>query len=145
MATAYLGITFATITCCHEGCGCVFAVTEQMKAILHSDPNRWFYCPNGHRQHFTESTEDRLRREVREERQRRETAERDRDACDRMYRSAERGKAIIQGKHRKLKERVAAGLCPCCNRPFANMLAHIHNEHPEYVGEVGHGGGDISK
>jgi len=46
-----------------------------------------------------------------------------------------RQKAAAKGQLTKTKRRVANGVCPCCNRTFADLSAHMHGQHPEY-GEV---------
>ena len=32
----------------------------------------------------------------------------------------------------RLKNRIANGACPCCNRYFKNLHQHIKNKHPKY-------------
>ena len=33
----------------------------------------------------------------------------------------------------KLIKRIKNGICPCCNRTFKQLAAHMKNKHPEYV------------
>jgi hypothetical protein len=37
------------------------------------------------------------------------------------------------------KERVSAGVCPCCTRTFQNLAQHMANQHPDFGG-AGKGG-----
>lgn len=46
-------------TCCN--CGIVFGIEEELRDQRHED-GREFYCPNGHAQHFVESSEDQIER-----------------------------------------------------------------------------------
>lgn len=36
----------------------------------------------------------------------------------------------------RIKNRVANGVCPCCNRHFKNLHAHMKNQHPDYTKSV---------
>lgn len=33
----------------------------------------------------------------------------------------------------RLKKKVAAGLCPVCRRPFANLMRHMQGQHASYA------------
>lgn len=33
----------------------------------------------------------------------------------------------------KLKLRAANGVCPCCNRTFKQLAAHMSSQHPKYA------------
>ena len=35
----------------------------------------------------------------------------------------------------RLKNRIANGICPCCNRYFKNLHKHIKTEHPKFINE----------
>lgn len=112
-----------TVTCCN--CGMLFAMTEDFKRRRHDD-HETFYCPAGHAQHYTGATEaQKLKREL-ERKENELTAARDR--ANRA--AAERDAA--KKAHRKMRERVANGVCPCCNRSFENLRNHMHTQHPEF-------------
>jgi Zn-finger nucleic acid-binding protein len=51
---------FKIIECCN--CGVLFAVSEELNKNLLRTKNT-FYCPNGHPQSYTKSTEERLKEE----------------------------------------------------------------------------------
>ncbi len=44
---------------------------------------------------------------------------------------AESERKQIATAHRKMRTRVMNGVCPCCNRTFQNLMAHMKTEHPE--------------
>ncbi len=46
----------------------------------------------------------------------------------------ERQLAAQKGQVTKLKKRVAAGVCPCCNRTFQNLSRHMTAKHADFVG-----------
>ena len=90
----------------------------------------WFYCPNGHRIHFTgESDETRLRRELNNERE---------ENNHLRYRidHANRSRAALRGQVTKIKRRVGKGICPCCRRNFANLKRHMEGQHPNWSEEL---------
>ncbi|WP_159103999.1 hypothetical protein [Rhodopseudomonas sp. B29] len=50
--------------------------------------------------------------------------------------AAERRAAAARGQVTKIKNRVGHGVCPCCNRTFANLARHMAGEHPGYTAEA---------
>lgn len=122
--------------CCGK-CGVVFGVTEAVMDIRRED-HAWWYCPNGHEWHFGgENTEEKLRRELQEERDRladrlaREVSRHDQTRADRDR--AEGSLRATKGVVTKIKKRVAAGVCPCCNRSFQDLARHMKGQHPEWA------------
>jgi hypothetical protein len=112
-------------------CGIPFAVPAQHYRQL-QDSGDSFWCPNGHRQHFTETTEQRMQKQVDAQRRRAEMAERraeiERDEAQHQGRRA----SAFKGNVTKLKGRIANGVCPCCNRSFEDMARHMRTKHPGY-------------
>ena len=51
-----LTISFITEICCHENCGITWAMTESFNDRRRND-HKYFYCPNGHRQHYVEKSD----------------------------------------------------------------------------------------
>lgn len=47
----------------------------------------------------------------------------------------ERRLSATQGVVTRIKNRVGKGVCPCCNRYFANVHRHMANQHPEFAAE----------
>lgn len=113
-----------TETCC--ACGIMFAMPADFQRKKRDNPGSSFYCPNGHGQHYVgETKEQKLQREI--ERRDAQLA----DARDRANRlMAERDAAAKA--HKKMRTRVANGVCPCCNRSFENLRNHMKNQHPGY-------------
>jgi hypothetical protein len=123
-----MSIDDVVLTCCNSDCGISFAVPSwwhKGKRQTHT----WFYCPNGHRQHFSaESDEEKLRRERDIARQQVARAE---EEAVKARREAD--KALKETK--KLKKRASAGTCPCCQRTFSNMATHMRKQHPQFFAE----------
>ncbi len=44
----------------------------------------------------------------------------------------ERSRAALRGVHTRTCNRVKNGVCPCCNRTFSNLAAHMHTKHPDF-------------
>lgn len=104
-------------------CGMPFGVPDRWKQNRMKDQES-FYCPNGHRQAYSESSDSRLRKEV-------ERKERELEQERAAKRKAARERDAIRKSHRKMRERVKNGVCPCCNRTFQNLLQHMRTKHAD--------------
>lgn len=134
--TLELTTTFVPLTCCHKECGVEYAVTKQFYNYRRDD-HEWFYCPNGHRQHFSGKSEvEEMQVKLdREQRWRREAEQREQEARAREHCAARRA-AAARGQVTKIKNRIAKGVCPvpgCKRSGFTNVMNHIHTCHPNYV------------
>lgn len=114
-----------SVTC--GKCGVMWAMPMRFIEARRKD-GQTFYCPNGDRRVYRETTEDRLKKDLERERQVREAAEA--RAC-----RAEQNLSQVARAHRKMRDRVMNGVCPCCNRSFGNLREHMKTEHPDF-GEV---------
>ncbi len=123
MNTTYCG-TLAVIDCCR--CGVPFGVPEYLDQKNREENDRWFWCPNGHKQHYTKSEVRRLREQLDKERKRLKTMRTARD-------SAKRQASALKGVVTRTKKRIGKGVCPCCNRHFVNLGRHMAGQHPEYA------------
>ena len=125
----YTGV-LAVVNCCT--CGMTFAMPGDFKQRRRDD-HEWFYCPAGHEQHYAgksdaEKLRDELARKERAlvwERSRRDMAQ----AEAKHMRAVANGH---KGAHQRTKNRVAKGVCPCCNRSFVNLAKHMSGQHPDY-------------
>src|SRR4051812_4959444 len=112
-----IDVTFSmeTITCCHAGCGIVFAIPEYWQVKRRKDHTSW-YCPNGHSQSYQGQTEEeKLRGQLAREQERAGIAERDARAKADLLASERR-------KLKRLRTRAKAGVCPAgCKRHFTNL------------------------
>lgn len=105
-----------TEACCN--CGMLFAMPVNFKYQCRRDNTRWFYCPNGHKQHYTQSVEDRLRKKL-------ERTE------DELHQEREQA-AKLSRSYSRVRKRIRNGVCPCCNRTFENLARHMATKHPDY-------------
>lgn len=111
------------ITCCN--CGVLFGMEEGYYNDRRQDRKSWS-CPNGHQQHFTGKTDAEIAREQRDAA--RALAQRESD----RRRAAERSAAAHKGWATRIRNRIANGVCPCCNRSFSNVLRHMNTKHPDF-------------
>lgn len=122
---AYVSGLSMTVYQCGS-CGVEHGLTKAFTDARRSD-HKTFYCPwcqtslvfNG------ESDEERFRRE-RDEAQRRLQATRD------LLTHEERSHAATKGHLTRTKKRIKNGVCPCCNRHFSNVEAHMASQHPDF-------------
>jgi len=129
------GETFAgytqleALTCAR--CGVLFAAPERMIGKRRAD-HKTFYCPSGHDNYFPqESEKEKYQRLYRQERDR---AARRAAELDQSQASLRATKGVVT-KQRKKLERVAKGVCPCCNRSFRDLKRHMKTKHPDYDGQ----------
>lgn len=118
--------TFVIIECC--SCAMRFAVPEQWNA-KRRETKAEFFCPNGHRQAYTESEADRLRRE-------RDRLKQDAARLEDELSSERRQREDAERKAKRLQRKAAAAECPCCSRTFGNLRAHMARKHPEFIAEA---------
>lgn len=115
-----------TLTLIHcAACGVPFGITGDFEQRRRADHKK-FYCPTGHSNVFNGKTDTEKQRE-RAERLERQLANRDED-----LRAAKVAHAVTKGKLTKTRNRIARGVCPCCNRSFANLARHMAGQHPDY-------------
>jgi hypothetical protein len=114
------------VSCC--ACGIEYGIPEELnRRLLEKKHTQDTYCPNGHAWHYTGiSDAERARR-----------AEARATHADDQLRAAERTTAAYKGQVTRLRKRVSAGVCPCCNRTFANLARHMAGQHPGWEARDG--------
>jgi hypothetical protein len=115
-------VRFVWVTCCYEGCGVLWGQERDFDKRRRQD-REWFYCPNGHRQHYTgQNNEEKLR-----EAEAREVHLKDQLAA------ATRNEEAARSELLRIRGRIAAGICPCCRRTFSNVARHMESQHPDFA------------
>lgn len=112
-------------------CSIPFAVPANIRSQW-VDGGDSFYCPHGHRQSYTESTTQKLEKQLAHEKKLKEWAQHDAENSRKAASKAERQRRAQKGVVTKLKNRAKAGVCPCCTRTFKQLAAHMKNKHPEF-------------
>lgn len=119
------GIIISTSTkliteeCC--ACGVLFAMPADMQQRF-SERGGYFYCPNGHAQHYIETDVMRLKHKL----DQREAE------LERVYGDLDGALKEVTNKKRqitRMKNRAKNGVCPECRRHFNNLEEHMKTCH----------------
>lgn len=125
-----------SITLCLETCltcDLKFGVDSEFLRKRKED-HKNFYCPNGHGQHYPGLSEnEKLRQEIEKLEQR--VQFRDNTISEKNHTIEQLNYSVRAQKAAKTKiiNRVKNGVCPCCNRSFANLQNHFKTVHPELL------------
>jgi hypothetical protein len=115
-------------------CGGHIALSENLERCLR-ESHESFYCPIGHRQFFpalsdTEKLRKALHAAELEKTRLTQQAKESQEASDRNAIKL----AMAEREAARVKKRVAAGVCPCCNRTFVQLQRHMKTKHPDHPG-----------
>lgn len=115
-------------------CGQTFGLTADFIRRRRAD-GKTFHCPLGHVNYYRETENDKVRRE--RDLLRQQLAQKDDTiAYQRAQReAAEKLASVRKGQVTRLKNRAAAGVCPCCNRTVSQMARHMASKHPGFKAE----------
>lgn len=134
MSTIQLSIQLITVHC--GVCGGTYAINERYHQKKREECGHW-HCPYCECSWgFSGKTKAQIEQEKREmverqlEQARAESA-RMRDERD----TAENRRRAEKAAKTRIKNRVANGVCPCCNRSFQNLHRHMTTKHPEFAGD----------
>ena len=132
MSTTYdVSTTLRTISC---SCGGVYAITVAHHQQCRQEGTSWTcpYCRVGWG--FVGNSEnERLKRELEAERERVERERRRAAAAEGKAERLEYRRRAAVGQVTKIKRRVANGVCPSCNRTFADLARHMASQHPGFT------------
>lgn len=114
-------------------CSIDYGLGTNFLAQRREDHKRW-YCPNGHSLLFPkDNTEERAIRERDAARQLAAHQNDRRRAAEARERATEYRRRAAKGQLTKIRNRLAAGLCPCCGKNFPELEAHIAEHHPKFL------------
>lgn len=114
---------YEVVHCC--SCSMPFAMTADFRRRRLAD-HKSFYCPAGHGQSYCGQNEaDRLRGEL-------QRAQAQAERAESKAAAARHERDKIAKAHRRMRQRVMNGVCPCCNRSFENIRNHMRDMHPDY-------------
>lgn len=96
--------------------------------------NHWTVCcPFGHSWHYTGlSEEQRLRERLDAERAHAGRLASERDQAQASARAEKAAKTRFRNQRDRERKRVAAGVCPVCNRTFKALARHMQGQHPDF-------------
>lgn len=125
-------------------CGALQAMTREANIVLRQS-SATFYCVHGHQRHYPQgkTVEEKLRDQLEAERRERRRAEQriaeKNDEVQAAWATAtrERNRANgYKGHATRITKRAKAGVCPCCNRTFAQLARHMATQHPQFTPEA---------
>lgn len=114
-------------------CGNPFAITSRIYRRVVTDAEGSIYCPACGRLTCWRESEDQKRIKQLEQKLQWEA-----DNAARQKAARERAEASLiatKGVVTKLRARAKAGVCPCCNRTFKQLAAHMAAKHPDFTVE----------
>jgi hypothetical protein len=115
-------------------CFIEYAIPKALADKRRAEGGYWF-CPNGHNLHFSPSEIDTLRAERDRLKQNAAYLEDRNRQLTEARNAAERQASAAKGRVTHLKNRAAAGVCPCCNRTFINLQRHMATKHAGFTVE----------
>lgn len=125
-------------------CKTDFGLSETHYRAAKASEKVEFFCSYGHGQVFREGpTEadllrrerDRLKQKIAEKEDEARMAWKTAERAGEERQAAERRASAARGQVTRLKNRAAAGLCPCCNRSFVNLQRHMAMQHKDFRAE----------
>ncbi len=130
MNPVFVTTTLAPIECVQ--CRMTFGAPESFITERRRD-HKTFHCPRGHTNYFPGESD------LEEQKRLRKQAERERareakwhDQTRSKLRSAKKSRDAHKGQVTRIKNRVAAGVCPCCSRTFRQLARHMKTKHPTW-------------
>ena len=119
-----LAIELQTVDC--GVCGGSYAINKRHHTWCHENGKAWTcpYCKCSWG-YAGIGEVDKLKNELEAERARKQAA------LERANR-VEADLLKAQRAEKRMKTRIAAGTCPCCQRTFKQLAAHMHRKHPDY-------------
>lgn len=118
-------------------CGVLFAMPKLLNDELRMN-GRVFYCPGGHSLSYGQGDNAKLREELDRAKRQLDWSRTHARAVADQKDAAERSIRALRGSNTKLRKRIAAGVCPCCQRTFQDLARHMAGQHPDYS-KVSHG------
>lgn len=113
-------------------CGISHAIPQSLhQEAVNNGHSVW--CPLGHSWVIEETENDKLRKRLQREEAHlcRERARHDQTRSELEW--TERSRNAHKGAKTRLMNRVARGVCPCCQRSFTNLHRHMETKHPNYL------------
>ena len=126
--TTLLKAVFLVETACAD-CGITFAVPDTWDKARRND-GKGFYCPNGHSLFYGKTT---LEKQLEAAKRHRDNLSAALTASQDQVVAERKAHATTKGKLTKTRKRVGNGVCPCCNRSFADLGRHMAGQHPDYA------------
>ncbi len=127
-------IDFYVVNC--GQCGGVYAILERTRLTHERNGTCWTcpYCECGWG-YDGSGLNANLKKQLAQQKKRTEWAQNDARKERQRANHIDRSRRGHIAAKTRIKNRIAAGVCPCCNRSFQNLSRHMSNKHPTFAGE----------
>lgn len=115
-----------------DRCGTIYGLEENFDNDRRAS-GKSFYCPNGHSLSYHETTTQRAEKAAKRAQELLDIERRRHEETKSALTVTERRRAAERGQRTKLQNRIKHGVCPCCNRTFAQLAEHMKAKHPEFL------------
>lgn len=122
-------VTITAMTC--PVCGVHYGIDEAFRKRVAGNGQGW-YCTNGHNLSYKETDVDRQRKRADDAEQRIAAEKGWSKRLSDDLEAEQRRHSATKGQLTKTRKRIAAGVCPDCNRTFQNMARHMASKHPAH-------------
>lgn len=113
-------------------CGTPFAIHAVLHSRFHST-GKSFYCPNGHCISYSDSENERLKKALRDEQTNNRWWKNKANIRATELKKTKNQLRGTKAAYTRMKNRIAGGVCPYCNRQFENISRHMKTEHTEIL------------
>jgi hypothetical protein len=115
------------------GCGHIVYMSADQMAELRQT-HKTYYCTICKYSNYfpQESDVEALERQLTTVKDQRDTSRRTTRTVRHERDAIKRSLTAHKGHTTRIKKRIAAGVCTCCNRTFKNLARHMANKHPDY-------------
>lgn len=121
--------TFHLVSC--FSCGVRFGITTELHRRVVTKAIGSVFCPACGKETCWRESEDQMRIKELQRRLEWEAGECARQKAARDI--AEKSLHATQGVVTRMKRRVGAGTCPCCQRTFRQLSKHMAQKHPDFT------------
>lgn len=135
MTAVATATTILTPVTCAQ-CGVIFGLNSTHEVKLRQSHDG-FYCPNGHSLLFGGKTEaererDRLAAQLKQTENVLLSTRQSLEHMGARARTAEKSVSVRKGVITRMKRRIAAGRCVCCQHEFKDLERHMKKRHPRF-------------
>lgn len=131
--TIALNVDLVAVDC--GECGGTYAINERYNRQKQENGGTWNcpYCKVSWG--YVKSEVTKLKEKLEAEYQRRMREQQKHDQTKAALKDTENQRRAEKAAKTRIKNRVASGICPCCNRTFKDLAAHMATKHPSYAQE----------
>lgn len=124
--------SLTTVTC---WCGIRSAIPSELYLAAQGPNHTTTYCPLGHAGVYSDNDFDRAKKALAQTKENLAWYESALETTQRELGATERSLSAQKGVTTRLKNRIAAGACPCCHRTFQNVARHMAGQHPDFIAD----------